>query len=379
MLKNTAIYPSYFKDFVCIGGNCTDSCCIGWQIPIDIETYKRYKKVTEPRMKQRLQKELVVKKGSVDSEYVAKIKLKNNRCAFLDKNGWCDIYAEFGEQALSHTCELYPRTMNEVDGNIEYSLTLSCPEACRLILTQKESITYTEMPKIDGTVLISGKFSKLNNCNQWQYYSVFMRKEIIKCLQNKEIPFTLRMQQLKIYAEEINNLCETNQLEKIINVSIKNDIDKRYQKTPREMIELFLVVQQVFKEKKCRQIRYNEFIKILDETFNVKNGVSFKNVKETYEQLDIEYEEKFLKEFSYMLENYFVNYTYERLVPFDQISILESIKRMLLYYDLIKLHLIALLGKGEVGEKEVTDFIQIFTKTYDHGEAYVENIRELYR
>ena len=30
--------PSYYRQFRCIGSDCTDNCCIGWEIDIDPET-----------------------------------------------------------------------------------------------------------------------------------------------------------------------------------------------------------------------------------------------------------------------------------------------------------------------------------------------------
>ena len=45
MEKNIKMrYPRYFKEFKCIGGNCEDSCCIGWDIDIDKVTFKQYYK-----------------------------------------------------------------------------------------------------------------------------------------------------------------------------------------------------------------------------------------------------------------------------------------------------------------------------------------------
>lgn len=35
-------YPSYYGDFHCIGGSCKDSCCIGWEVDIDEDTYEYY-------------------------------------------------------------------------------------------------------------------------------------------------------------------------------------------------------------------------------------------------------------------------------------------------------------------------------------------------
>ena len=107
-MKQKMTVPSYIKDFKCIAGACEETCCAGWYIAIDETTYKKYKKVKHPEMKKRFEKELVVKKGS-SPECMAKIKLKNNRCAFLAKDNLCDIYKNLGEQYLSETCTMYPR------------------------------------------------------------------------------------------------------------------------------------------------------------------------------------------------------------------------------------------------------------------------------
>ena len=37
--------PDYYYKFKCIGEDCTDSCCIGWELDIDEESYEAYKKV----------------------------------------------------------------------------------------------------------------------------------------------------------------------------------------------------------------------------------------------------------------------------------------------------------------------------------------------
>lgn len=35
--------PFYYDDFKCIADKCIDSCCIGWRISIDKESYKNTK------------------------------------------------------------------------------------------------------------------------------------------------------------------------------------------------------------------------------------------------------------------------------------------------------------------------------------------------
>ena len=34
--------PDYFSEFSCIAGDCKDSCCLGWEIDIDEDSYEYY-------------------------------------------------------------------------------------------------------------------------------------------------------------------------------------------------------------------------------------------------------------------------------------------------------------------------------------------------
>ena len=37
--------PHYYKGFRCIAGACTDTCCAGWDVDVDKDSYKYYKTV----------------------------------------------------------------------------------------------------------------------------------------------------------------------------------------------------------------------------------------------------------------------------------------------------------------------------------------------
>lgn len=39
------IRPAFWRKFRCIGGKCTDNCCVGWEICIDRETWEKYQKL----------------------------------------------------------------------------------------------------------------------------------------------------------------------------------------------------------------------------------------------------------------------------------------------------------------------------------------------
>ena len=70
--------PDYFKKFKCIASECEDTCCAGWEIVVDDETYDYYKCV-KGKFGNRLKNEIVQDEDG-DNIFI----LKGNRCAFLN-------------------------------------------------------------------------------------------------------------------------------------------------------------------------------------------------------------------------------------------------------------------------------------------------------
>ena len=41
------LHPSYLDEFKCIGGECEDNCCVGWDVDIDKITFKQYSEIDD--------------------------------------------------------------------------------------------------------------------------------------------------------------------------------------------------------------------------------------------------------------------------------------------------------------------------------------------
>lgn len=368
--------PSYFDTFRCIGGVCQDTCCAGWYIAIDEATYKKYKKVKDPVMKKRLDKELVAKKGPVSSEHVAKIKLKNNRCAFLSSEGLCDLYTHLGEQYLSQTCQLYPRTFNQVNDTLECSLALSCPEVARRILLNPEGITFKEEERAEKQVVISARLTvNPQKPKGYQDYLLEIRQFLIERLQKREDPFQLRFLKLEAYMRELDHLVRTGALKKIPSFIQERVFNERQNKTivseasyDEGAYALLLdALKSMRNGKKWPSPSYEAFYEEMLQGLDKEGGFN----KQRFEEGCQIYEETFLSSYSYILENYFVNYIYERAVPLDGETLLQSLAYLKAYKQLIELHLIGLVLHHESLTKEkVVNFLQAFTKVFDHNELY---------
>lgn len=126
--------PHYYRNFQCIGGDCPDTCCAGWQIQIDPASLQKYRKM-KGLLGSRLKNEIIWPEGC--------FRRYDGRCAFLNENNLCDLYLEGGgEKAFCRTCRTYPRHIEEFEGLREISLSLSCPVAASLILSCQEKVRF---------------------------------------------------------------------------------------------------------------------------------------------------------------------------------------------------------------------------------------------
>ena len=123
--------PNIAEEFVCKADKCSLTCCKGWNIVLDKKTYQLYKADDS------IAKNLSKKTGNMSrcGEAFGSIKLKEDGfCSMLLDDGLCGVQARLGEQALSKTCNTFPRLpMNYANFEV-LAYTPSCPEVARLVI-----------------------------------------------------------------------------------------------------------------------------------------------------------------------------------------------------------------------------------------------------
>lgn len=127
------VVPSYYKEFRCIADKCNHSCCKGWEIDIDDETYKKYAESDLPIAKRIRENILLTSDGA---QFITG---ENKKCPFLSENGLCDIISEVGEDWICNICRDHPRFRNYFSDRIELGLGMCCEEAARLILLSENA------------------------------------------------------------------------------------------------------------------------------------------------------------------------------------------------------------------------------------------------
>ncbi|UED80931.1 flagellin lysine-N-methylase [Lysinibacillus sp. CD3-6] len=382
------LIPEYFSDFSCIGGACEDTCCAGWNITVDKKTYQNYRKVKHPEISEKLQHYVKRNRKQNDDSNYAKLLLDENKnCHMMLEDGLCGIHKELGEQFLCNTCATYPRQFTKVGSFVEKSLTLSCPEAARVVLLREDGLGFIETEEPKDTRGLIGSELNLNKHPLFWDIRVFT----IQLMQNRKQPIEIRLIILGLFIQKIEQLKQSD-LEQQLPI-IMEDYLKRLDND--EFIEslknvngnlnfqlnlardLIRYRMSVGSSEKYLTILYQLIEGLLLEEDENKEVQDMDQSIAKYNQSYLELYEPFMKKQGYMLENYIVNYVFKNLFPFDYNTMFESYMMLVIHFTLIKLHMIGMAAKQQkLTQEMVIECIQQLAKEIEHNSTYLQGVRK---
>ncbi|WP_394883280.1 flagellin lysine-N-methylase, partial [Clostridium baratii] len=378
-------YPKYLKEFKCIGGECEDSCCIGWDIDIDKITFRQYYKVKDQEMKKMFQKNVHNNEycQAPDVDY-GKVKLKKDkRCPFLDECNYCIIQSKLGEEYLSNVCTSFPRILNKIDGYYEMSLDVSCPEAARILLLKEEGIEFEENEETLGKHIISSEID--TKSKEFKNLPIKYFKEIrdlsIKIIKNRKFDLNRRLYILGEFINELEEELKYN-YENVLKFIKEYDINSVKDSYEKDDFSYLLQVDFFKKTMKYLNI-LNEVdsLSFKNYTKEVMTGFNFEddNISK-YANIYIEAFEEYSKEYMiknrFIFENYLVNFIYNYMFPFSENqSVFDGYIMLLMRYSFIRFYLVGkyIVNKNE-SKGEIVRFIQVFSKSIGHHRNYLVNL-----
>lgn len=86
--------PTCWKSFQCTASQCSDNCCIGWEIDIDPDSYARYQALPGD-FGQRV-------RASIQPGETPCFRMNGERCAMLNGENLCEIYRRLGKIGRAH-------------------------------------------------------------------------------------------------------------------------------------------------------------------------------------------------------------------------------------------------------------------------------------
>ncbi|MBO5426119.1 MAG: flagellin lysine-N-methylase [Lachnospiraceae bacterium] len=180
--------PSYYNEFKCIADKCPATCCAGWAIVIDDNTLKKYNAL------QGSHGEFV--RGNVDFKEQI-FKRNGEDCAFLNKNGLCDLITKMGDEMLCNTCRRYPRHFEEYGNLVEAALSISCPVAAKMIIDNpaKDKFLIRHIDKISP---------REKEVDPYLLETLlFVRKKLFEIMSDRDISINARLEKVISVGESI--------------------------------------------------------------------------------------------------------------------------------------------------------------------------------
>lgn len=390
--KKTALVPQYMHAFVCTGSACEDTCCQGWTIHVDKAAYKKYVNVTDPELRQTLKKTVKRNRPAPSTLAYATIQLdETGQCPLLNQDKLCSIQAQLGEEYLSHTCAIYPRSYNEINGVIEVGASLSCPEAARLALLNPDGIEFDEI-EIDPPRLTTSQMVTDHPDDVGTPLSYFwdLRVFTIQVLQNRSYTVADRLILLGLFYQSLQESLDKQRFEdipallqtyteRVENGTYRDSLVAIPKRVGVQMNLLKLLIDHSsgikFNQKRFVD-SYNEFViglGITDESTD-------EEIIARYEAAYDRYFLPFLEEHDYILENYLVNYVYTSRFPLGAGKrIFSHYTQMVVQVSLIKMMLIGMSGYHEGMTPELAlRAIQSFARANEHSLTYFSTILEMF-
>ena len=363
--------PDYFDKFKCIASKCEDTCCAGWGIVIDDDTYKKYLNI-DSEFGERLRNEIV----NEEEENV--FVLKGNNCTFLNEDKLCDIYNELGADSLCYTCREYPRYLEEFDDLREVGISLSCPEAARIILRSSKKVEF-KLTENDEEI------NSLDDINEIIYNDLIKcRKIVFDILQNRSLDLKVRCALILSFADEIQEKIDYNKVEdikkieeKYLDQSFINEIIKSIEGYKGKERDKYNNINEVFKVfKDLKHINPND-------PLGLEDALRYFWQSEDDEKLYLDIHKRFedyYKDKEYEFEQILVYFVFRYFMKsvFDY-DVIAKIKTALVSYLMIKeLAVVRYLENKEFTEEDMVDIAHMYSKDVEHLEENIETLAEVF-
>lgn len=211
----------YFDDFHCLGPDCKDTCCKDWHIYITKREYLDYKKMKcSPELRRLLDDSFKRIKTSSNDTVYAEVKFnEDNKCPLLGKDSLCMLQKELGENALSLTCNVFPRIRSFVGGTtLLESCTATCYHVVELLMQHPEGLEIVEEEYDKKDKYINKGLSSGHSINkthkEFPYFWNIINAEV-DILQNRSFTFSERMLILGYFCQKADEYIKNDAMDKI--------------------------------------------------------------------------------------------------------------------------------------------------------------------
>lgn len=363
--------PDYYEEFSCIAGDCEDTCCAGWQIVIDKESMKKYKKVKGPYLKTLLKRVNWLQGTFRQDEY--------KRCAFLRDDNLCDMYASLGKDSLCKTCRTYPRHIEEFENVRETTLSVSCPEVARILMNRRDPVTF--LSKEEGKEEIYDDFDPF-------LYSMLLdlRDAMIGILQDRSLDIKVRAGLLYGMARDVQRRVDRQEIfacqdiiEKYKKDSAKVFVQKQIHRNECEKKDLYMfrrvMLEQLHELELLKEDWYVQLVETKQRIF-VEGSDYYFEIVNAFDRWIQEHDQpwKIQKE---QLLVYFI-FTYLCGAVYDG-QVLPKVQMALISVDILEDMMMARWIRNEsmLDTEDVIELVYRYSREVEHSDINLKRMEKL--
>jgi lysine-N-methylase len=157
---STQFSLTILNNFTCLGSDCPDDCCHGWNLHIDTKTLLKWKSLDNESLRVELLDSVsVINENDCATEVVQQ--QSDGCCVLLSEQGLCTIQQRCGHEFLPEICREYPRVSIATDEIQLQSAHLSCPGIIQLLLKQESAADLFTILSVSNDTQLSSETNDL--------------------------------------------------------------------------------------------------------------------------------------------------------------------------------------------------------------------------
>lgn len=396
------VRPQYAKKFRCIGNECEDNCCHGWEVGVDKATYQKYQAL--PALRLLLKEHFVLCNNRGEGHYAVVKQTPSSICPMLLADRLCHIHKEYGPDYLPAICATYPRISRRIDGLPEQPLLLSCPEAARLVLLDPEL-----MPP-NGGGAGQQKYSRLQALADQgnpaegdpQSYLWDIREFSLLLVQDRTYPLWQRLFLLSMFCRRLDAIISKRQigavpklLREYAEIAAQGNLRSAMDGIPVRATAQVKMVMEVALRYLCHpELRFSRIRESLvaflhgtgyfkaqkpnarpsQDTAETQLATYTRSYVESYDR----YYQPFMERHPFLLENYLINHIFRTRFPFSDKPCVgtggpqQEFLLMCIDFAVIKGLLIGIAGRYReaFGTEQVVKLIYSISRSIEHSQTF---------
>lgn len=350
-----------YDEFKCIADKCKFTCCEGWDVSIDSDTYDKWKNINDKNLLSNVK----INKCSGKKAYLID-KETNEVCPFLDDKGLCKIVKNNGDEYLSLTCRTFPRIYNEFEDKREISLSCSCPEVVEIISNITGEINMVSESNIDVSEELLELKIRENIINIINKEDIALDKKLIigfqmllNILDNEEITEDILL-------NEFERFEDNEYIKELVSMYKKIHINKY--EAIQEINNLFLDIVENYKDVSGLDI-------LLRDISNYAEEVDLEEISDNWD----EFKKKF-DEHNKLIKNCIISKVISSCISDDVEELTLSLQMILLEYLVVRYAVFlkySIIGDKEISIDYIKDYIVCFSRVIgNNSDSVIEFFEE---